>query len=62
MPVELSEVSRDKSGWQQTITYQHDGRIRREIFVGRTSKELRDAVKERVRELRRNNGSNDRKT
>jgi hypothetical protein len=53
MNVELSEASRDTSGWQQTVTYQYNGRTRREVFVGRTSKELSDAVKERVRELRR---------
>jgi hypothetical protein len=58
MNVELSEVSRDTSGWQQTVTYQHNnGRTRREVFCGRTSKELSDAVKERVRELRRKNGN-----
>jgi hypothetical protein len=49
----VSQVSRDSSGWQQTLTYEHDGRIRREIFCGRTLEELKDAVNERVRELRR---------
>jgi hypothetical protein len=56
MTVELSEVRRDKFGLQQSVTYEHAGRIRREIFCGRTSKELGDAVEERVQELRRSNG------
>lgn len=56
MTVELSEVTRDKSGCQQTITHQHNGRIRREVFCGRTSEELSDAVEERVQELRRADG------
>jgi hypothetical protein len=52
--VELSEISRDTSGWQQAVTYQHnDGRTRREVYCGRTPEELDAAVKERVRELRR---------
>jgi hypothetical protein len=59
MNLELSEVSRDSSGWQQTVTYEHDGRTRREIFVGRTPDELGNAVRERVRELRRSNGKDE---
>jgi hypothetical protein len=54
MNVKLSEVTRDTSGLQQTVTYQrNNGRTRREVFCGRTSKELGDAVNERVQQLRR---------
>jgi hypothetical protein len=33
------------------LSYRQDGRIRREIFCGRTSEEMSDAVNRRVREL-----------
>lgn len=53
MNVELSDISRDSSGWQQTVSYEHDGRRRKEIFCGRTRDELDTAVAERVEDLRR---------
>lgn len=56
MKVELSDISRDSSGWQQAVSYEHNGRTRREVYVGRTPEELNAAVKERVRELRGRDG------
>jgi hypothetical protein len=53
LKIELSEVTHRESGWEQKLTYRKDGRIRNEIFCGRTSKELGTAIHERVRELRK---------
>ena len=54
LKIELSEVThRESSGWEQTVTYRNSGRTRREIFCGRTSKELGAAIHDRVRELRK---------
>lgn len=62
MRVDLSPVSRESpstaSGWQQAVTYEHNGRTRKEIFCGRTRGELDAAVAERVGDLRRSNGRN----
>jgi hypothetical protein len=51
--VTLSAVLPDASGFQQTVEYQHNRKIRREIFVGRDRNELEKAVNERVDELER---------
>jgi hypothetical protein len=54
LKIELNEVTHNSSsGFEQTLTYRQDGRTRHEIFCGRTSKELGEAVHERVRELRK---------
>jgi len=50
---EVSEITPDKSGYQQTISFMKNGRQRKEIFVGRNENELAVAVKERCGELER---------
>jgi hypothetical protein len=53
MNVELNEVTRDASGWQQTVSYEHDGRKRREIFREWSQSALRRVITDRVKELER---------
>ena len=51
MNIKLSSIEKDGTSFSQTVTYRNSGRTRREIFCGRTSKELGAAIHDRVREL-----------
>jgi hypothetical protein len=52
LKVKLSTITADPSGWQQTISFTHQGGLRKEIFVGRSLEELHQHVTERRKELR----------
>jgi len=43
----VSEVQQEGSCYEQEIEYQHNGRTRKEVFVGRSREELSAAVAQR---------------
>jgi hypothetical protein len=47
----LKVITLPQTGLEIEIQYEHAGRIRREIFCGRTQKELEKSVADRRREL-----------
>jgi hypothetical protein len=51
--IETGDITPDKAGWQQEISFEQNGRTRREIFVGRHRAELDAAVAELVTEIRK---------
>jgi len=53
LKVEVSTITADPNGWQQTLSFVHKGRVRIEIFCGRTKTELTRHVDERIAELKR---------
>jgi hypothetical protein len=54
LKVSVSDITADSSGWQQTISFTHQGKLRREIFAARSLEELHQHVTQRRRELERN--------
>jgi hypothetical protein len=53
MTVTQSPVKQVGSSFEQELSYLHDGRLRREQFVGRSPDELERMVTERQAELKR---------
>jgi hypothetical protein len=58
LKIELSTITADLNGWQQSITLENTGRktapkTRREVFVGRDISELTRYVDERIADLKR---------
>jgi hypothetical protein len=50
--ISKTAVTQTASGFEQELSYTCNGKLRREIFVGRTADELKTSVEARLIELR----------
>jgi hypothetical protein len=50
--IDINQMTADGRGcWQQTLVWLHQGKLRTEIFCGRTLQETESAISERIAEI-----------